>query len=1068
MQDVTIFNLTDSLENTAASVAAPVAKQFIALDLTSVMGSEAINIYADGELVKANYTVTSRMSLGQKETVLVEVEGDVQKISVQFFNDSGSSRVDVLGMRVNDNALNLQSSTLTRTNGDVYSGQNKMYWNGDLSIDVPAAYNIVPEPLPVIPTQTVTIDLIGVTGTEKVDILINGEVVVNDFNVTALLGKTSAQTVQIEIPANAINDVAVNFFNDSGIARVDVVGMQVNGHKVNLAESTLTRSTGDVYNGQTKMYWNSELSVKIPAEFSQTATAPAPQPEPEPQPEPQPEPTPEPQPEPTPEPQPEPQPEPAPEPTPTPQPTQATQHVEIDVASIIGNEAVNIYANGELILQDHIIRSLVSLKQHETISIDTVGELKNLQIEFTNDAGTARVDILEIRVNSNEVNLQSGTMTREGGDEYAGLTKMYWDGKYAVDVPGEFNMTDGQSGGSEPTPTPTPEPEPVEETPVEEPSETPSSSDWGGVDPNMYRGDYEGRDRAVNDADEGGQTIHIAAGTSAKQINAMIAAADANQHLTVEFSAGEHLLTSQILIQRGDITVKGAGEGKTTFVVDFPDGKVQNAIQIQGEDIRLDAGSNNGRWRPDQSEYIGNAAKGFSLGDNELTVTSTKGLSAGDHVMVFKQGNAIKHDGNDEFGTIAEIDHIEGNTLFFKHSMAFGSNMLDDGQSLADVKLYKMDLLENVTVKDFSLTYNIKPSDAYNPFKMPLEDLMNTTEFNYFPKYATGGQTIGDVQYGQHRAMVVSGTHEANISNITMEGVGSHAFFFSGNLEMYGNELTVDGAYNKGVDGNGYGLEYDKTYYSDFLNLDITNVRHAVSANILGGNGYNNFHVEYTNSNMDFHGGRDQGNIYFVENLEYKAHYLPKVVLGKLTGDINYALGKTTFGVMDYRHPENAAENTVVYNNVTAVNSVNNNGSGLDAEGDKLAAFMNSNNELLFASPNGAIINAGFGADILVSGKGNDQLSGGKNTAGATHSDVFVFSKDSGNDVISDFERYDRIVVTKEVYANAAEILANAEQSGSNVVLDFGDGNSVTLQNTQLSTLTTSHFGVIADVTDAW
>lgn len=1045
MQDVVIFNLTDSLNNTAASAAsAPVAKQFIALDLTSVMGSEAINIYADGELVKANYTVTSRMSLGQKETVLIEVEGEVKNLSVEFFNDSGASRVDVLGMRINDNKLDLLTGSLTRTNGDVFSGQNKMYWNGSLSINVPTEYNIIPEP---IPTQVVTIDLIGVTGTEMVDISINGELVVNDFKVTALLGKNAPQTVQIEIPADAINSIAVKFFNDSGIARVDVAGMKVNGHAVNLTEGTLTRTNGDVYNGQTKMYWNAELSVKVPAEFSQGDSTPAPQPEPQP------------------EPQPQPQPEPQPEPQPQPEPGEVTQHVEIDVAGVIGNEAVNIYANGELILEGHIIRSLVSLKQKETISIETVGQLKSLEIEFTNDAGSARVDILQIRVNNNEVSLQTGTMTRDNGDAYAGQTKMYWDGKFSVDVPGEFNMADGQEpGGSEPTPDPVDPGQGEENPPAQEPG-----TNWGGADPNMYRGDYAGRDRAVDDAgEEGGQTIHIAAGTSAKQINAMIAAADVNQHLTVEFGAGEHWLNSQILIQRGDITVKGAGEGKTTFVADFPDGKVQNLIQIQGEDIRLDAGSNNGRWRPDQSEYIGNAAKGFALGDHELTVTSTKGLSAGDHVMVFKQGNTIKHDGNDEFGTIAEIERIEGNTLIFKHSMAFGSNMLDDGQSLSDVKLYKMDLLENVTVKDFSITYNIKPSDAFNPFNMSYEDLMNTTEFNFFPKYATGGQTIGDVAYGNHRAMVVSGTHEANISNITMEGVGSHAFFFSGNLEMYGNELTVDGAYNKGVDGNGYGIEYDKTYYSDFLNLDITNVRHAVSANILGGNGYNNFHVEYTNSNLDFHGGRDQGNIYYVENLEYKAHYLPKVVLGKLTGDINYALGKTQFGVMDYRHENNAEENTVIFDKVTAVNSVDNNGSGRDADGDKLAAFMNSNNDLLFASPNGGIINAGFGADILVSGKGNDVLSGGKNTLGATHSDVFVFAKGSGHDVITDFERYDRIVVTKEVYAKAADILANAEQSGNNVVLHFGDGNDVTLQNTQLHSLTTSHFGVIDDTSDAW
>jgi Ca2+-binding RTX toxin-like protein len=302
-----------------------------------------------------------------------------------------------------------------------------------------------------------------------------------------------------------------------------------------------------------------------------------------------------------------------------------------------------------------------------------------------------------------------------------------------------------------------------------------------------------------------------------------------------------------------------------------------------------------------------------------------------------------------------------------------------------------------------------------------------------------------------------------------MEDVGSHAFFFSGNLEMFADNLHVDGTFNKGVDGNGYGIEYDKTYYSDFTNLEITNVRHAVSANMLGGNGFNNFHVKFTDSNLDFHGGRDQANIYYVENIAYKAHYLPIVKDGKLTGDINYGFGKTQFELIDYRQDVNAQENTVVWKNVVANGSPNNDGSILDALGAKLAVNMHSNDDILVAGDNGSNINAGFGNDIIFAGKGNDILTGGRNASGSSNMDTFVFDTKSGHDVITDFEvGHDRLIITHSgsILKGVLEVLSSVSQSGNDTVLDFGNGNSITLMNTHTEDINSTNVQLLSDALD--
>ncbi len=101
-----------------------------------------------------------------------------------------------------------------------------------------------------------------------------------------------------------------------------------------------------------------------------------------------------------------------------------------------------------------------------------------------------------------------------------------------------------------------------------------------------------------------------------------------------------------------------------------------------------------------------------------------------------------------------------------------------------------------------------------------------------------------------------------------------------------------------------------------------------------------------------------------------------------------------------------------------------------------------------------------FGNDILSGGEGNDQLIGGWGV------DTFVFN--GGEDVIHDFESGfdffwwslpgEKIVLNIEGVESFDDVLSVATQHGSNTVLDFGDGDSLTLRNIWVSELESDYF----------
>lgn len=109
----------------------------------------------------------------------------------------------------------------------------------------------------------------------------------------------------------------------------------------------------------------------------------------------------------------------------------------------------------------------------------------------------------------------------------------------------------------------------------------------------------------------------------------------------------------------------------------------------------------------------------------------------------------------------------------------------------------------------------------------------------------------------------------------------------------------------------------------------------------------------------------------------------------------------------------------------------------------------------------------GRGKDILIGGQGDDVLRGDLNNG--AYQDIFVFGAGSGKDVVMDFD-VDRDILQiskglgKVEIDSALDVLKNAKQIKGDVIIDLGDGNTITLKDVSLTDLKknpSDHFDIV-------
>jgi serralysin len=98
------------------------------------------------------------------------------------------------------------------------------------------------------------------------------------------------------------------------------------------------------------------------------------------------------------------------------------------------------------------------------------------------------------------------------------------------------------------------------------------------------------------------------------------------------------------------------------------------------------------------------------------------------------------------------------------------------------------------------------------------------------------------------------------------------------------------------------------------------------------------------------------------------------------------------------------------------------------------------------------VLNGNNQSDILFGGPGDDIMTGGKGP------DLFILEPGFGADVITDFNKDDRILFEEGLFEDSDEVLMASQQVGADTVITLDENNSITLQEVQLSSLQAHDF----------
>jgi Ca2+-binding RTX toxin-like protein len=223
-------------------------------------------------------------------------------------------------------------------------------------------------------------------------------------------------------------------------------------------------------------------------------------------------------------------------------------------------------------------------------------------------------------------------------------------------------------------------------------------------------------------------------------------------------------------------------------------------------------------------------------------------------------------------------------------------------------------------------------------------------------------------------AILVAGTSDAELSDISVLDAASHGITVAGSTDIILTDILIDGAADKGGSGNGYGIWIRDVYDSDFSDLTITDTRHAVVfASYTSASG-NVVEVSYTNRDINFHGGLDQDNVVSVD-------------VSVRVGEETYYLSPTLFfnDGKPYGAPTDPDANTVTFG--TVVGTVRADAVMSSSEGSHIEVLGGS--DLVVTNDGDDYVDLGTGNDLVFASSGNDTLIGGS----ADDTVIFAFEE---------------------------------------------------------------------------
>ena len=438
---------------------------------------------------------------------------------------------------------------------------------------------------------------------------------------------------------------------------------------------------------------------------------------------------------------------------------------------------------------------------------------------------------------------------------------------------------------------------------------------------------------------------------------------------TVNLAAGTYAVTETLLIDRGDITIKGAGESKTVFRTEIPDDIAGPTILVQPEDV---------------TERMGTLAVDVAEGSNkvQLPVFDLEALEAVDDTVnytPFEVGDIIfLYQANDEEYLMAsgnenwnepQADTQAEAELYYLREFRSRIIAIDENgvATLAEASPYtfeggvaqvdKSPFISNINLSDFTIEGCWGEPDPYL-----FEDTMEA--------------------WTSIAALEFDGVQLSNLENITLINPAAHGFKWQRAYETTASDLTAVGAHNKSG-ASGYHYLLQESFANDFKNLSSTDARHAVLFSAFNAEHYNTIHVSYTNRDINFHGSADDENTIVVDVMEqdYPEGVFPQWMAVHPGNPGEHPESDIEGNDVTFRYARTGERADKITGHVDGTQAWLNNGSDefIGQDGDDNVRGEGDNDTLRGNGGNDTL-NGGDGRDLLLGGTGNDVLRGGEGT----------------------------------------------------------------------------------------
>jgi Ca2+-binding RTX toxin-like protein len=417
--------------------------------------------------------------------------------------------------------------------------------------------------------------------------------------------------------------------------------------------------------------------------------------------------------------------------------------------------------------------------------------------------------------------------------------------------------------------------------------------------------------------------IRIAAGATAWQVQSAIDRAPGNA--TIQLAAGQFNFTRTVVIDRDDITITGAGQGRTIVIADAAlDGAP--AFRI-GSRLFAEEKSD-----PVKMFYAPEGASKITVAqDHTLRRGDTIWIEqANDSALFRKIGDTQWREDTPLRTALAAVTSVNGNAVTLDRDLPFAF------QSVGTT-VEKIDAARNVTLQNLTLKGDYGTSDPGN--------------FNNTLRGQDGGMML-----------LVNATDNTSLRNITISEAASNGLVIAKSIDAKVDGLTVSGAHEKGDGGNGYGVWIRDVYDSHFRDLAISDTRHAVLFASHTSAAGNYVHVSETNRDINFHGGLDHDNTVVVDSSVRtwtEAAYL---------GAVTYVNEGTDFGA-----PTDPDANTILFRNVLGTVRAD----VVHAASGGASISTRGGDDTIIGGSGSDFLKAGTGDDLIFSSRGSDTVYGG-------------------------------------------------------------------------------------------